>query len=261
VLDVGCGLGHWTFLLASVLDPEAALHGIDIEPDWVERAEQRAAEFGLSARARFSVADATALPFEDGSFDLVTCQTVLMHLEDPHAAVREMARVTKPGGAVLASEPNNAVAELMVNSVDVDAPIEEVLDRVRFRLLRERGKQALGEGNESIGNLIPGYFAQAGLQDISTVISQKTPTVYPPYASDEQQVLIAHALDPETWIGDPAETRRYFLAAGRTEDEFGAAWERRLAEQRRIAEAISNRTFHTTGGFVLYLTAARKQPS
>ena len=70
-----------------------------------------------------------------------------------------MLRVLKPGGLLAVAEPNNLASSLLFNSVTFDYSIERICDRVRFQLLCERGKAALGEGNNSIGDLLAGYFA------------------------------------------------------------------------------------------------------
>jgi SAM-dependent methyltransferase len=258
VLDVGCGVGHWTFLLGSVLPSDSTLQGLDRELEWVHAARRRAAELGLADRARFDPGDAGSLPFEDASFDLVTCQTLLMHLPDPQAAIQEMVRVTKPGGVVLASEPNNLIVPLVLTSVSASRSVDQLLDTVRFAATCERGKQALGEGNSSIGNLVPGYFAEAGLTSIHVIASERTPALYPPYAGEEQRALRDYVLDVDLWIGERAEARRHFIAGGGTEPEFDRSWERRLKEQREDAAAIAAQTFHTAGGFLLYLTAGHR---
>lgn len=96
LLDVGAGPGSITLDLAAVVAPGEAV-GIDIEPQQVERARALAAERGVP-NARFEVADAYALPFPDGSFDVVFAHAVLIHLRDPLAALREFRRVLRPGG-------------------------------------------------------------------------------------------------------------------------------------------------------------------
>lgn len=107
VLDVGCGVGHWGQRLMTLMGEEATLEGVDAETSWIDKAHTRATSQGLGNRARFKVADAYALPYQDGAFDMVTCQTLLMHVKDPQAVVREMARVLRPGGLFVAAEPNN----------------------------------------------------------------------------------------------------------------------------------------------------------
>src|SRR4051812_14125023 len=98
VLDVGSGVGHWGRLVASLVAPGATVAGVEREPEWVAEATRRAA-----ADPRFSYREgvAEALPFADGTFDLVTCQTVLIHVADPRAVIREMLRVAKPGGQLV----------------------------------------------------------------------------------------------------------------------------------------------------------------
>src|SRR5215212_3908216 len=106
-LDVGAGVGHWGRLLTHVLPPAATVTGIDREPQWVEEATARAEAAGLAERFSYRVGAAEELPFEDATFDMVTCQTLLIHVADPRAVLAEMIRVTKPNGTILASEPNN----------------------------------------------------------------------------------------------------------------------------------------------------------
>src|SRR5690349_17613793 len=79
-LDVGCGVGHWGRLLLPHLAPEARIIGVDRERDWVTEAARRADAAGIADRASYRLGDAEKIPFHDGVFDLVTCQTVLMHV-------------------------------------------------------------------------------------------------------------------------------------------------------------------------------------
>jgi SAM-dependent methyltransferase len=98
LLDVGCGPGSITLGLAEALAPGEVV-GVDIEPRIVERARAAAAErAGLNVR--FEVGDAYALPFPDAAFDAAFARSVLQHLSDPVAALREVRRVLRPGGVV-----------------------------------------------------------------------------------------------------------------------------------------------------------------
>jgi len=91
VLEVGCGTG---LILQRVAPHAAEAIGIDLSPGMLEAARAR----GLDVRE----APATALPFEDGRFDLVYSFKVLAHVPEIGTALEEMARVTAPGGTVLA---------------------------------------------------------------------------------------------------------------------------------------------------------------
>jgi SAM-dependent methyltransferase len=66
----------------------------------IEQARERAARGGVEERVEFRVADATALPFEDATFDVVLVESVTTFIEDKAAAIREYARVLRPGGCV-----------------------------------------------------------------------------------------------------------------------------------------------------------------
>lgn len=261
VLDVGCGLGHWGRLLASVLDREATIVGVDREPEWVARATALATEPDLDGRLRYEQGVVEDLRFSDGSFDLVTCQTLLIHVASPRGAIREMLRVTKPGGLIIASEPNNRAQLLIDTSTEADAPVEDLIDLMRFVLTCERGKVALGEGYSSIGDLLPGYLAEEGATDVHTVISEKTNMLVAPYESEDQQALRASALkeaEEDRWGWERDDALRYFTAGGGTDAEFETAWQARLAENHRRAAAIIDGSFYTAGGNILYLISARK---
>ena len=92
-LDVGCGMGE----LAERVQREfgAEVVAVDISPRMVELTRAR----GVDARE----ADVQALPFEDGSFDCVAANWVLYHVPDLDLGVRELARVLKPGGRLVAA--------------------------------------------------------------------------------------------------------------------------------------------------------------
>jgi SAM-dependent methyltransferase len=262
VLDVGCGVGHWSFALGMVLSDEAELTGVDREPQWVAQATERAARFGLERRFRFCQGDAAALAFAEGSFDLVTCQTVLIHVPDPLAVIREMLRVAKPGGQLLLVEPNNLASFAISTSANVDAPIDELVDLYRFALMCERGKAKLGEGHSSVGDLLPGHLIEAGAVAVETFISDKASALHPPYAAAEQQALREAALAQarrSEWILDRNDCERWFTAAGGTPSEFAATWARRLDEGRHAAAALSEGSFHSAGGVIQYVVAARRR--
>src|SRR5215471_11349843 len=195
VLDVGSGVGHWGQLLANVIPTSARVQGVDRDPLWVEKAAARAAAHGLADRFTYRVALAEKLPFANATFDLVTCQTVLIHTPDPGAVVDEMVRVARPGGLILAAGPNNVAGALMFDSVSFHDPVDEILARVRLQLICERGKAALGEGNNSIGDLLPGLFAERGLIEVRVHLNDKANAFLPPYDSPEQRAVLEERTD------------------------------------------------------------------
>lgn len=106
VLDVGCGPGTITLDLAEAVGTGTVI-GIENVEGPLGAARAKATERG-DKRTRFQRGDAAALPFVDNSFDVVHAHQVLQHLTDPVGALREMARVCRPGGYVAARDADYA---------------------------------------------------------------------------------------------------------------------------------------------------------
>jgi ubiquinone/menaquinone biosynthesis C-methylase UbiE len=111
VLDVGCGVGRWSRLLAA---RGALVTGVDLSPTMIEEAQRRAAEAGVAGRCTFHVQDLSDLDIQ-GQFDRVLAVTVLQHILDPvglHAAIAAMSRRLAPGGrmVVLEAAPDGEVS-------------------------------------------------------------------------------------------------------------------------------------------------------
>ena len=218
VLDCGAGLGHWTRTVAR-LAKNADVIGLEREPAWVARASA-----GAPARVSFCQGDVQALPFADGSFDVVTCQTLLIHLREPRSAVREMVRVLRRGGRLLLCEPNNlaeGVARLCVlPSFDLD--------------------DVAAWNNDLCMVFAPGESAAARAAR--------------PEIVEEQRMLADGGF---TWARD--EALRYFCAGGGRDDEF----EPLLARARRAwacrIDALTRGTLSQNCGGLFYVVSARKR--
>lgn len=103
VLDVGCGVGRWSRMLAK---RGAQVTGIDLSPTMVAQARQRAGQDGVAERCRFETQDLAALD-QGRKFDLVLGVTVLQHILDKNAlrsAVRRMAEHLAPNGRMVLLE-------------------------------------------------------------------------------------------------------------------------------------------------------------
>ena len=153
LLDFGCGPGTITVGLARAVEP-GDLHGIDMEESQIDLA-RAAAEAGGHANATFHVGDVTDLPFEDDSFDVAHCHTVLTHVPDTQAILREVRRVVKPGGLV-ASREMIAAASFMV-------PVPESLESawgIFAKLI------AANRGHPQMGRELKASFVEAGLSDV-----------------------------------------------------------------------------------------------
>jgi ubiquinone/menaquinone biosynthesis C-methylase UbiE len=114
VLDLGTGTGKGARVAARRF-PQAEVVGVDLSPEMIAAAQKLVPD-DLSERVRFQVADASALPFEDGAFDLVTLLNMIPFFE-------ELARVTAPGGRVA-----------FASSFGADTPIYVAPETLRKRL-------------------------------------------------------------------------------------------------------------------------------
>jgi ubiquinone/menaquinone biosynthesis C-methylase UbiE len=164
IVDVGCGTGDFTRYLARISAGKSKILGIDSNEKSIKAAISDTDKAGLSRRISFRIGDVNRIPLEDGYADITSCRTLLMHLPDPLRAVKEMARITRTGGSVIAVEGGK-----MASFYDPD---DEEYSR-----LAERAYSAwvdgikMLEGKEfKIGEKLPGIFRKAGLSSIKSEI-------------------------------------------------------------------------------------------
>jgi SAM-dependent methyltransferase len=97
VLDLASGAGQPALALAARVAPDGHVTATDLVPEMLATAEAAARAQGLT-NISFQQADAEALPFADGAFDVVTCRFGIMFFPDVGRALREVYRVLRPGG-------------------------------------------------------------------------------------------------------------------------------------------------------------------
>src|SRR4051812_25283557 len=103
VLEIGPGTGYYTLDAATWLAPGGTVHVFDLQQDMLDHTMRRAAERGI-ANIGPRRGDARELPYEDSSYDAAYLVAVLGEVPDQHQALRELARVVKPGGRVVVGE-------------------------------------------------------------------------------------------------------------------------------------------------------------
>jgi SAM-dependent methyltransferase len=160
ILDVGCGVGTAEISLARLQVSQLRLFGVDMIKDRVREALNRVR--GINARAGFASADAGHLPFIDGVFDCTFCVAVLQHVRDVPMALAEFARVTRPGGRVLAVEPDNE-NRYWYSSIPSGMEAFELGRRFFTALALARGEAPPA----AIGPTLPGLFTAAGITPLS----------------------------------------------------------------------------------------------
>ncbi|MGY1808713.1 methyltransferase domain-containing protein [Blastococcus sp. SYSU D00669] len=157
VLDVGCGPGTITVDLAERVAPGRVV-GLDVSPDPLAEARSLAASRGVDVT--FAVGDVYALDAADGSFDVVHAHQVLQHLTDPVAALREMARVCRPGGLVAVRDVDYATFVWWPD----DAGLDRWLD-LYHRVARRN------DAEPDAGRRLLAWAHAAGLRDVTATTS------------------------------------------------------------------------------------------
>jgi SAM-dependent methyltransferase len=202
LLDVGCGSGEDVRALAERVAPTGRAVGVDLSETLVAEARERGADV--------VVADAHRLPFADASFDAARVERTLQHVGDPAHVLAEMARVVRPGGILVASEPDWGT--LTVDAAD-RAATREVLRTLCDRHIRHGW----------IGRQLAGHFARLGLTAIEvrpvTLVLESFPV-----AAD---ILGLAEAGPHRWLEQLRELDRQgaffasltgFTVKGRTAD-------------------------------------------
>lgn len=160
-LDVGCGEGLGTRVLAGRF---TRIVGVDISANMIRRARRHADRAGL-LNAAYIEADIRCLPFPDHSFDLVTSTSLVYFLPDPVGALREMARVCRPGGRVASFDPakdltlRRAVAAIAVGEVRGHASARAALFLIGWAAASRLGRRFSREE-------VLAWLASAGLQPV-----------------------------------------------------------------------------------------------
>ena len=106
VIDIGCGTGRALESLRHAVGPAGGVIAIDVTPEMLSQANQASRE----ASAARVLADARRLPLADGCADAVFAAGLISHLPDTDAGLRELARVTRPGGQLILFHPSGRAA-------------------------------------------------------------------------------------------------------------------------------------------------------
>jgi SAM-dependent methyltransferase len=258
-LDVGAGLGHWTRTIAAHLPRGAHITGLEREARWVQEATATAGTTVNGVAVDFVQGDLLTLPWPDHSFDLVTCQTVLIHIGDVRAAIAEMVRVLRPGGVLLCAEPNNLGQCISSLVGDPHFNIDDVVALFRLQATCEKGKYALGLGYNSVGEhlvrFVPDTVAVLGVwnNDRCTMFREGLDH------SARPEVLDALRVNDDGFGWPREEAQRYYLAGGGTPEDFDADCARANRTLREHWQRTAQGAGRNEGG-LFYVLAARKLP-
>lgn len=160
ILDVGCGIGTFLSMVSNKFDVK--LSGIDISPGMIKKSREL-----LGEGADLRVGDSEHLPWDDETFDIVTCIASFHHYPNPESVLMEMKRVLKHGGSLMITDPwasnpwiflANLIARTGLNrggdiKVYSQKEMEELLEKCGFVSMKWKVK----------GNLWKTYFIAIAL--------------------------------------------------------------------------------------------------
>ncbi|MEE6258907.1 class I SAM-dependent methyltransferase [Plantactinospora sonchi] len=139
VVDVGCGTGRALPALRDAVGPEGIVVGVDVTPEMLAVARAPAGR----ASATLLLADARRLPFSDAGVDAVFAAGLLTHLPDSDVGLRELARITRPGGRLVLFHPSGRAAlaarhgrRLRADEPLAETPLRDSTGRTGWRLDR-----------------------------------------------------------------------------------------------------------------------------
>lgn len=254
VLDAGCGQGHWGQVLSHVLPAGSSIVGIDREEESLAIARTRAPNL------EYRVGDVLAIDFPDDTFDLVTCQTLLIHIEHPPDALEEMMRVLRHGGWIVCAEPNNLGGAIGFDSTSWNDPDAQLRD-AEMAIRCEHGKALLGEGFSSAGELVAGWLAALNVESLQVYLSDKALPFYPPYREPNMRDIVDVArkgVAEQRFVWTKDVTRRYFLAGGGTRARFEKLWRAAMKDMREGLDHIERGLSFGGGGALMYVVGGRK---
>jgi SAM-dependent methyltransferase len=185
VLDLASGDGCYSIWLA---ERAGLVVGVDLSAACLDIARRNAAAAPHAERISFERAEAAALPFEDGSFDLAWCAQSLFSLPDPLAMMREMVRVTRRGGHIAVFESDSLHQLLLPWPPELELAVRQAQ---MAALAAQHGTS--GVDRFYIGRNLRGLFHQCGIESCS--IRTLAIDMHAPLNPDEELFLSLYVAD------------------------------------------------------------------
>lgn len=177
--EFGCGSGKMGLQIMPFLTQGSTYTGIDQSSQLIARGQQNWAN--TPWKAEFHEGSIYNAPFADQSFDVTMTHTVLMHVPHPELVIKEMIRVTRPGGLVIACEANRNAHTALLHIEETNhqetTPLE-LFQTINREILKRTGV------DHNIGAKLPVLMHAAGLKNIQIRLSDAMRFLFPPMDSD-----------------------------------------------------------------------------
>ena len=150
VVDIGCGTGSVSFMISPMVGELGRVVGVDSNQYAIDYCNDVARSNGI-LNTKFIISDATRLNFEPNSFDIAYSRFLFQHIKEANEALREMVRITKPGGVVMVEDcdlftwliypKNESVSKLWhwYESIQLDRGTDPEIGRKLYAMFLEEG--------------------------------------------------------------------------------------------------------------------------
>jgi SAM-dependent methyltransferase len=248
IVDVGCGLGYLGHMFGKYIRPNGRYFGLDHNHKLLLASRKFSRKHRSLRQFLLVEGEALDLPFKDCSVDVSMCQTLLMHLAHPEDAVKEMVRITKRRGKVVAFEPNNLAWALSSWNNYMERSLADRMQDAEVYCRICEGRKKLGLGDWSIGEKVPLLFMKEGLKNIEVRQNDKVSSVLiPPYDSAERKhacALLCQRIGQEAGRTRGEQKKKYtewekfFVAGGGDEKVYRSYMRRRTGWFRRNRQKL-----------------------
>lgn len=199
LLDVGCGVGHDVVELGRLVGRDGCAIGIDKSEALIDAARRRGADEQEAYKVDFRVGDAYDLQLPDNSVDGACSDRVFQYLTEPPRALRELTRVTRPGGTIVVADTDWGLSMYDCDDLELSERIDHAWTQTR--------------PSGRIGRQLYGLFVRAGLENVRVVphtvamtdlssdrISYVRDTIIPNQAAQAVEAGAVTAEEASRWI-------------------------------------------------------------
>lgn len=188
--EFGCGAGKMGLQILPLLPPGSTYTGLDQSAQLI--AQGREVWANTPWPAEFREGSIYETPFPDHTFDVTLIHTVLMHVPYPEIALREMIRVTRPGGWVIACEANRNAHTALLHIEETNH--QETTPLELFQTINREIRKRTGV-DHNIGIKIPVLMHRAGLSQIQARLSDAVRFLFPPLDTEDKKRLFKAICD------------------------------------------------------------------